>query len=86
MPEIAVNANEIKSNTLVENNKVSRIKIIIDYQVKSFKNLFSHIKCIDSITFKKYYRNNITEEKSSSSSEEYISSSIYSFPSLSFFI
>ena len=52
--------NEINNNILLENNKVSRIKIIIDYQVKSFENLFSYCKCINSISFKKFYRNNIT--------------------------
>ena len=51
--------NEINNNILLENNKVSRIKIIIDYQVKSFENLFSYCKCINSISFKKFYRNNI---------------------------
>ena len=52
---------EIKRNKLNKKEKIKLIKIIIDYQVKSFKNLFSHIKCIDSITFKKYYKNNITD-------------------------
>ena len=52
--------NEINNNILLENNKVSRIKIIIDYQVKSFKDLFNLCKCINSISFKKFYRNNIT--------------------------
>ena len=51
--------NEINNNILLENNKVSRIKIIIDYQVKSFEKLFSYCKCINSISFKKFYRNNI---------------------------
>ena len=31
--------DEIKSNELIEDNKISRIKIIIDYQIKSFENL-----------------------------------------------
>ena len=44
-----------------EEDKVTKIKIIIDYQVKSFKDLFYECKCIESINFKKFYRNNITD-------------------------
>ena len=44
-----------------EEDKVTKIKIIIYYQVKSFKGLFSWCKCIESINFKKFYRNNITD-------------------------
>ena len=44
-----------------EEDKVTKIKIIIDYQVKSFKGLFSWCECIESINFKKFYRNNITD-------------------------
>ena len=44
-----------------EEDKVTKIKIIIDYQVKSFKGLFSGCYCIESINFKKFYRNNITD-------------------------
>ena len=42
-------------------NKINKINIIIDYQVKSFKNLFYYCKCIESINFKKFSRNNITD-------------------------
>ena len=52
---------EIKRNYLEENEKVKIIKIKIDYQVKSFKELFSYCYCIESINFKKFYRNNITD-------------------------
>ena len=56
------NSNEeIKRNYLNENDKDKTIKIIIDYQIKSFKKLFYNCKCIDSIYFKKFYRNNITD-------------------------
>ena len=50
--------DEIKRAYLKAGDKVSRIKIIIDYQVKSFKNLFKNCKCIELISFKKFYRNN----------------------------
>ena len=53
------NKEEIKRNYLNENDNVSKIKIIIDYQVKSFMELFWNCKCIEYICFKKFYRNNI---------------------------
>ena len=44
------NSNEeIKRNKLKKNEEVKIIKIIIDYQVKSFKNLFSWCYRIESI-------------------------------------
>ena len=54
------NKEEIKRNYLDENDNVSKIKIIIDYQVKSFKELFYKCYCIEYIYFKKFYRNNVT--------------------------
>ena len=51
---------EIKSISLNENDKVSKINIIIDYQVESFYELFYYCEYIESICFKKFYRNNIT--------------------------
>ena len=53
---------EIKNKYKIkEEDKVTKIKIIIDYQVKSFKELFRFCECIESINFKKFYRNNITD-------------------------
>ena len=54
------NKEEIKRNYLDENDNVSKIKIIIDYQIKSFENLFANCQCIEYISFKKFYRNNET--------------------------
>ena len=51
--------DEIKRNHLNEIDKVTKIKIIIDYQIKSFFQLFFRCKCIKSINFKKFHRNNI---------------------------
>ena len=45
------NKEEIKRNYLNENDNVSKIKIIIDYQVKSFMYLFEDCKCIEYICF-----------------------------------
>ena len=42
-----------------KNDNVSQIKIIIDYQIKSFEELFHDCECIGYICFKKFYRNNI---------------------------
>ena len=51
---------EIKRNSLKQNEKVKKIKIIIEHEVKSFRKLFA-VDCINSIFFKKFYRNNITD-------------------------
>ena len=52
------NKEEIKNKYKIdEDDKVKKIKIIIDYQVKSFKKLFFECECIKSIDFKKFYRN-----------------------------
>ena len=56
------NKEEIKNKYEInKKDEVTKIKIIIDYQVKSFKELFSCCECIESINFKKFYRNNITD-------------------------
>ena len=44
-----------------KNNKIKRIKIFIDYQVKSLRSLFYNCSCINSICFKKFNRINITD-------------------------
>ena len=51
---------EIKSDSFNKNDKVTKIIIRIDRQVKSFNNLFLNIKCIESVKFNKFYRSNIT--------------------------
>ena len=50
---------ETKRNYLQKNEKVNMINIKIDYQVTSFRGLFTSCDCINSIFFKKFYRNNI---------------------------
>ena len=56
------NSNEeIKRNYLNKNENVNIIKILINYQFKSFVDLFSGCECIKSLFFKKFYRNNITD-------------------------
>ena len=58
------NKEEMKKTKLNKEDKVSKINIIINYQIDSFKKLFSDCKCIESINFKKFYRNNITDMRS----------------------
>ena len=55
------NKEEIKRYSLDKNDKVSKIKIIIDYPVDSLLDFFSYCKCIYSIYFKKFCRNNIID-------------------------
>ena len=49
------NNEEIKNKyDIKEEDKVKKIKIIIDYQVKSFMKLFFECECIESINFKNF--------------------------------
>ncbi len=50
---------EIKRNYLKNREKIEIIKIIINHQVISFSQLFQDCKCIESIRFPKFFRNNI---------------------------
>ena len=52
------NKEEVKRKYLDENDKINKINIIIDYQVKSFEGLFYECEIIESIYCKKFYRNN----------------------------
>ena len=53
------NKEEIKKTELNKEDKVSKINIIIDYQIKSLDNLFCCCDCIESINFKKFLRKKI---------------------------
>ena len=53
------NKEEIKRNRINEWENVKKIKVIINYQIKSFYGLFEECRCIESINFKKFNRNNI---------------------------
>ena len=52
-------SEEIKRNYLNENEKVKTIKILIDFEVKSFRELFSNTRVISSINFINFKRKNI---------------------------
>ena len=50
-----VNKNkEIENTSLQKNDNVSKISIIIDYQIKSFSRLFYNCGSIESIEFKNF--------------------------------
>ena len=51
---------EIDKTFLLKEDTVSKINIVIDYQISSFENLFHSCHCAESIYFKKFYRKNIT--------------------------
>ena len=55
------NKEEINKDKLAMDDKINIIKVIIDYQVKSFNKLFESCDFIESITFTRFYRNNITD-------------------------
>ena len=57
---MTIKKKEIENTYLYKNVNVSKISIIIDYQIKSFSELFYNCECIQSIKFKKFYRNNVT--------------------------
>ena len=54
---IYINDNKniaIENNSLSIDVNISKISIIIDYQIKSFSKLFYDCKCIESIKFKNF--------------------------------
>ena len=53
------NKEEMKRNFIYNYEKIKIIKIVIDYHVESFENIFYNCDCIESIKFKKFYRKNI---------------------------
>jgi len=53
------NNEETKRNRIHKGKNITMIKIILDYQVKSFEKLFFMCNYIESIYFKKFHRNNI---------------------------
>ena len=52
---------DIEKTLLNKDDNVSKISIIIDYQIKSFSGLFYNCWSVEFIKFKKFYRNNITD-------------------------
>ena len=53
------NKEETKNNYITKENKIKKIKIILEPQIKSFDCLFRNCGYIETITFKTFHRNNI---------------------------
>ena len=53
------NKEETNRNFINKDEQIKIIKIIIAHQIKSFERLFENCKCIKSIYFKRFFRNNI---------------------------
>ena len=58
---MTIKKNEIENTSLNAYDNVSKISIIIDYQIKSFSKLFDNCWNVESIEFKKFYRNNVND-------------------------
>ena len=55
------NLKKLKTLYLDRKNKISKIKIIIDHQVKSFSHLFTQCTLMESLYVKKCFRKDITD-------------------------
>ena len=55
------NKKEIKRNYFTNKEEITKIKIIIDYEIKSFNRLFEEYKCIEKINFIKFNRKDIKD-------------------------
>ena len=55
------NEKEIKRNSIEAFEKVSKINVIIDYKIKSLKELFMGCECIEKINFTNFRRKDITD-------------------------
>ena len=55
------NKEEIKRNKVNANDNVTKIKIIIDYKIKSLNRFFQNCKCIKKIKFIKFTNNDIKD-------------------------
>ena len=55
------NKEEIKKKRLIKNENIFKIKVILDYKIKSLYNLFYNCKCIKKISFIKFKRKDIVD-------------------------
>ena len=58
------NKEETKRNYVKRNERITKIKIILEMEIKSLKGLFLDCQCIKSIKFNKFNRNDITDMSS----------------------
>ena len=55
------NYEEIKKNQIDKDDKVEKIKIILNHKIKSLSNLFNYCKCIKKINFIRFKRDDIKD-------------------------
>ncbi len=55
------NKKEIEKRKITKDDKVTKIKIIINHNIKSLSDLFSRCKCIKKINFIKFNRDDIND-------------------------
>ena len=55
------NKNEIKRKIMHKSETISKIKIIIDYEIKTLSKLFQNIRCIKKINFIRFNRKDIID-------------------------
>ena len=55
------NKEEIKKKKITKDDKVEKIKVILNHKIKSLSNLFYYCKCIKKINFIKFKRNDIKD-------------------------
>ena len=55
------NKEEITRNHYYKQDKIKKIKILLDYDIKSLSSLFKYCKCIKSVNIKKFNREDITD-------------------------
>ena len=58
---IYLDNKKIRRNYLTSKDNLSKIKVIIDCEIKSFKSLFENCNCISSINFIKFNRKDIID-------------------------
>ena len=63
---------EIKRNYYTKNDNIKKINIIMDKEIKSFKDLFFDCMCIEKINFIKFNRNDINNMNSMFSNCKYL--------------
>jgi len=58
------NKEEVKRNYVTQDDKIKKIKVIIDYGVKSLFGLFQYCECVKKIIFKKFNNHDINDMSS----------------------
>ena len=57
------NNENIKRNYTKKEDNATKIRVILNYHIKSFEGLFKFCNSLESIKFKKFYRNDVVDMK-----------------------